>query len=71
MHTANDKDMILIKELLFCLSNFASGPPETQTIISRSDIPKLVIQIMKIKNDNKIYFEGINFFIVYCMNVIE
>lgn len=62
MHTANDKDMILIKELLFCLSNFASGPPETQTIISRSDIPKLVIQIMKIKNDNKIYFEGINFF---------
>ena len=62
MHTANDDDLILIKELIFCLSNFASGPQNTQTIISRSDIPKLIIQIMKIKNKNKIYFEGINFF---------
>ena len=62
MHTANDEDLKLIKELLFCLSNFATGPQETQTIISRSDIPKLVLQIMKIKNDNRIYFEGINFF---------
>ena len=62
MHTANDDDLILIKELIFCLSNFVSGPQNTQTIISRSDIPKLIIQIMKIKNKNKIYFEGINFF---------
>lgn len=67
MHTANNEDLILIKELLFCLANFASGPPETKTIISRTDIPELVLQIMKIKNDNKIYFEGINFF----YNIIE
>ena len=62
LHTANDKDLYLLKEVLFCLSNLATGPPETQTIISKSDIPKLVIQIMKIKQDNKIYFEGIHFF---------
>ena len=62
MHTANEKDSILIKDLLFCLSNLASGPCNVQTIISRSDIPILVLQIMKIKNDNEIYFEGINFF---------
>ena len=67
LHTANDKDLKIIKELLFCLSNFASGPPEIQTIISRTDIPQLVFQIMKIKNTNEIYFEGINFF----YNIIE
>ena len=63
LHTANDKDIILLKELLFCLSNFATGPPETQTIISRTDLPYLVSQIMKIRRDNKIFFEGIHFFI--------
>ena len=62
LHTANDKDLKILKELLFCLSNFATGPPETQTIISRTDIPYLVTQIMKIKTDNNIYFEGIHFF---------
>ena len=62
LYTANDKDKKLLTELIFCLSNFASGPPETQSIISRSDIPRLVMQIMKIKNNNQIYFEGINFF---------
>ena len=63
LHTANDKDLILLKELLFCLSNFVTGPAETQTIISKTDLPNLVIQIMKIRRDNKIYFEGIHFFI--------
>ena len=63
LHTANEEDLKLLKELLFCLSNFATGPPDTQTIISKTDIPKLVLQIMKIKNNNRIYFEGIHFFV--------
>ena len=67
LHTANERDLILLKELVFCLSNFVSGPPETQTIISKSDIPNLVFQIMKIKSDNNLYFEGINFF----YNILE
>ena len=62
LHTANDKDLILLKELLFCLSNLATGPTEAQTFISKTDLPNLVIQIMKIRRDNKIYFEGIHFF---------
>ena len=62
LHTANDKDLILLKELLFCLSNLATGPTEGQTFISKTDLPNLVIQIMKIRRDNKIYFEGIHFF---------
>lgn len=55
-------DIKVIKELIFCLSNFVTGPYETQKIIAKSDIPKLIIKLMKIKPDNKIYFEGIQFF---------
>lgn len=62
LHSANEKDLNILKEVLNCLSNFASGPDYTQTIISKSDLPKLVIQIMKIRQDNKIYFAGIQFF---------
>ena len=62
MHTANEKDNIIFYELLFCLSNLATGQYETQYLISKSDLPKLIIQIMKEKIDNKIYFEGVHFF---------
>ena len=61
-HTSNDKDNKLIYELFFCISNFATGPPETQYIISKSKIPELIIQVMKEKPNNNIYFEGVYFF---------
>lgn len=58
----------VIKELLFCLSNFVTGTQETNNIIAKSDIPKLVKQIMKLnQNNDAIYIEGINFF----YNIIE
>lgn len=62
MFTTNENDIILIKEIIFCLSNFAAGPPEAQIIIAKSDIPNLVMKLMKIKPNNSIYFEGIHFF---------
>lgn len=62
LHSRNEKDISLLKEVLFVLSNLAAGSQEVQTKISKSEIPSLVIQIMKIKTDNDIYFEGIHFF---------
>ena len=49
--------------IIHFINNYDGGPPETQTIISRTDLPYLVSQIMKIRRDNKIFFEGIHFFI--------
>lgn len=60
MNTANEKDNILIKKLLFCLSNFVTGG--INHLLVHSQIPELVQKIMKIKLENKIYFEGVNFF---------
>ena len=62
MFTTNENDINLIKEIIFCLSNFAAGPPEAQIVIAKSDIPNLVMKLMKIKPNNVIYFEGIHFF---------
>ena len=62
MHTSNEQDNKILYEVIFCLSNLASGPPEIQYIISRSKIPELIVQIMKEKPYNDIYFEGVNFF---------
>ena len=62
MHTSNEKDNKLLYELLFCLSNLVSGPPETQYKISQTKLPELIIQIMKQKPNNDIYFEGVHFF---------
>ena len=62
MNTSNEKDNKLLFRLIYCLSNLATGPPDTQYTISRSKIPKLIIEIMKEKPCNDIYFEGIHFF---------
>ena len=67
LHSLNEKDNAIFVELFFCLSNMASGPNDIKYIISKSEIPKLVIQVLKIKNSNKILFEGIHFF----RNIIE
>jgi len=62
MFTTNENDINLIKEIIFCLSNFAAGPPDAQLVLAKSDIPNLVMKLMKIKPNNVIYFEGIHFF---------
>ena len=67
LHTLNEKDNEIFVELFFCLSNIASGPNDIKYIISKSEIPKLVQQVLKIKNSNRILFEGIHFF----RNIIE
>ena len=61
MHTCNDKDDKLLAKVFYCLSNIAAGTqdPNVQYIFSKSEIPKLVIQIMKIKNNNDINYEGV------------
>lgn len=61
-------ELNLLGALLFCLSNFASGKEEAISRIVKSDIPDLVKEVMIInQNNNKIYFEGVNFF----YNIIE
>ena len=67
LHTLNEKDNAIFTELFFCLSNIVSGPTDIKYIISKSEIPKLVEQVLKIKNNNDIFFEGIHFF----KNIIE
>ena len=62
INTSNEKDNYILKEIIYCLSNLATGPCDTKAIISNSDLPKLIAQIMKIKNDNNIYYEGVHFF---------
>ena len=62
MFTTNENDINLLKEIIFCLSNFAAGPPDAQLVLAKSDIPNLVMKLMKIKPNNVIYFEGIHFF---------
>lgn len=62
INTANEEDILILKEILFCLSNIVTGPKEAKIVIYKSEIPELVIQIMKLKKDNKIYFEGLHFF---------
>lgn len=62
IHTINEKDINILKELIFCLSNIAAGPFEIQSVLAKSDIPRYIIQIMKQKPNNKLYFEGIHFF---------
>ena len=62
INTANQEDVLILKEILFCLSNIVTGPKEAKMAIYKSEIPELVIQIMKLKKDNKIYFEGLHFF---------
>ena len=67
LHTLNEKNNKIFFELFFCLSNMADGPTDVKYIISKSEIPKLVEQVLKIKNNNDIFFEGIHFF----KNIIE
>ena len=62
LHTLNEKNNEIFTELFFCMSNIACGPTDIKYIISKSEIPKLVEQTLKIKNDNKIFYEGIYFF---------
>ena len=62
INTSNEKDNRILSEIIFCLSNIADGPIDVKFIISKSELPKLIAQIMKIKTDNNIYFEGVHFF---------
>ena len=62
INTSNEKDNKILSEIIFCLSNVADGPIDVKNVISKSDLPKLIAQIMKIKTDNNIYFEGVHFF---------
>ena len=59
MNTCNENDNKFIVELFLCISNIACGPEEAQYILSKSDLPRLIIQMMKIKNNNNIHYEGI------------
>ena len=67
LHTSNEKENKIFYELFYCLTNLVTGPNDTKFIISKTELPKLVIQVMKIKSDNKVYCEGVRFF----MNLIE
>ena len=67
LHSSNEKDNSIFTELFFCLSNLAAGPDDTKYILSKSEIPSLIMQVMKKKNNNNIFFEGIHFF----NNIIE
>ena len=67
LHTVNEKDNAIFTELFFCLSNMAGGPIDIKYIISKSEIPKLVELVLKIKNNNNIFIQGIYFF----KNIIE
>lgn len=60
MHTCNESsNNKLIVDLFYCISNIAAGPKEAQYIFSKSELPNLVIQMMKTRNNNDIYYEGI------------
>ena len=67
LNSSNEKDDKIFCELIFCLSNLVAGPIDTNYIISESEIPSLIIQIMKKRKNNKIFFEGVHFF----NNIIE
>lgn len=62
MNTSNSDDIEILVEILFCASNLATGPKEAIIAIVKSELPDLILQIMKIKKNNKIYFEALNFF---------
>ena len=67
LHTINENDNKIFYNLFYCLSNLVTGPNNTKFIISKSELPELVITGMKEKKDNKVYSEGVRFF----MNIIE
>ena len=67
LHSINENNDKLFYDLFYCLSNLVTGPSDTKFIISKSELPELIIEVMKKKTDNKIYSEGARFFI----NIIE
>ena len=68
LHSLNEKASKIFYDLLYCISNLVTGPNDTKFIISKSELPNQILQVMKEKkNDNKVYSEGVRFFI----NIIE
>ena len=61
-NSAKERDYKIIESIIFCISNLAAGPPEVQNFLSKTDIPEYIIEILKIKERNNIYFEGVHFF---------
>ena len=57
------KDNHILIEALVCISNVASGPEIAKNLLFKNGIINLIIQIMKVKNENNnIYFEGLRVF---------
>ena len=61
-NTANKDDDEIIYLCIFCLSNIAGGPQHHCHALIISNLPSLILEILKSKNGNKIYFETCNLF---------
>ena len=61
-NTANKDDDEIIYLCIFCLSNIAGGPQQHCHALIISNLPSLILEILKSKNGNKIYFETCNLF---------
>ena len=61
-NTANKDDDEIIYLCIFCLSNIAGGPQQHCHVLIISNLPSLILEILKSKNGNKIYFETCNLF---------
>ena len=62
INSANPKDNSIIQSCIFALGNIAGGTAEQINKIFCTNLPKLILQVCKIKNTNAIYFETCSFF---------
>lgn len=63
INSANPKDNSIIQSCIFALGNIAGGTSEQINKIFCTNLPKLILQVCKIKNSNAIYFETCSFFL--------
>lgn len=62
------KEHIIIKCCIYCLTTFTDGNINYMKMLLDLNIPKTIMQISKIKNDNEIYYEALEFFHSFLSN---